>query len=113
MVSQALTSICREMVDFLVRKEYELAVERCSTSRLSSEVLRDVVADYGRRLVSPPSEAYRDLDAIALKGTPVQTWSVAVPLWSEEEGRSDLTLELTIALSSSGARVEIDDLHVL
>jgi hypothetical protein len=41
-------------------------------------------------------------------------WSVNLPLWTKEEGRSDLTLQMHFT-ESDGAlyAVEIDDLHVL
>jgi hypothetical protein len=36
-----------------------------------------------------------------------------VPLWTAEEGRSDLSLELSAIPIDGGHRFEIDDLHVL
>jgi hypothetical protein len=39
---------------------------------------------------------------------------VAAPLWTAEEGRSDLTLELRlIEFAPEAYEVEIEDLHVL
>lgn len=106
-------SIAREMVQLLARGGYESAVRRCVKSRLTSDDLHTVIRDYGRRLVSPPEDAYNKLDAVQVKGVTVPTWSVRVPLWTEEEGRSDLTLELTIALGSGVPSIEMDDLEVL
>jgi hypothetical protein len=34
-------------------------------------------------------------------------------LWTVEEGRSDLSLELTVAESGDGYLIEVDDIHVL
>jgi len=34
-------------------------------------------------------------------------------LWTAEEGRSDLSLELTITESGNGYLIEVDDIHVL
>jgi hypothetical protein len=43
-----------------------------------------------------------------------EAWSVYLDLWTAEEGRSDLTLELTLRDSPAGIySVELDDLHVL
>jgi hypothetical protein len=72
-----------------------------------------VVRDYGRKLVSPPADAYNNLDAVQVKGAAVPTWSVRAPLWTEEQGRSDLTLELTIAVRLGAPSVELDELRVL
>lgn len=106
-------STAREMVDQLARGDYESLVEQSVKSRLTSDDLRTVIRDYGRKLVSPPGDAYKKLDAVQVKGAAVPTWSVRAPLWTEEEGRSDLTLELTIAVGPGAPSVELDDLLVL
>ena len=108
-----LRSTVREMMDQLAREDYESAVKRCVKSRLTSDDLRTVIRDYGRKVVPPPLDAYGKLDAVQVRGAAVPTWSVRAPLWTEEEGRSDLTLELTIALGSGAPSIELDDLQVL
>ena len=108
-----LRSAVREMMDQLAREDYESVVRRCVKSRLTSSDLRTVIRDYGRKVVSPPPDAYKKLDAVRVKGAAAPTWSVRAPLWTEEEGRSDLTLELTIALGPGAPNVELDDLQVL
>jgi hypothetical protein len=101
------------MVDQLTRGDYESLVKRCAKSRLTDNDLRAIIRDYGRKLVSPPADAYQTLDAVPVKDAVVPTWSIRAPLWTETEGRSDLTLELTVALGSGEPSVELDDLHVL
>jgi hypothetical protein len=39
-------------------------------------------------------------------------WWVIVPLWTREEGMSDLPLEATVTESDAGVMVVIDDIHV-
>jgi hypothetical protein len=41
------------------------------------------------------------------------TWSVRCDLWTVEEGRSDLSLELTVVAAPLGPTIEVDNLHVL
>ena len=96
----------------LTCEDYELAVEYCTISRLSSDDLRNVIREYGRNLAPPPQDAYDNLDTVQVEGAAVPTWSVRVPLWTKEEGRSDLTLELTIALGPGVPSVELEDLLV-
>jgi hypothetical protein len=36
-----------------------------------------------------------------------------MPLWTKEEGRSDLTLELTVTMGANDTQIELDDIHVL
>jgi hypothetical protein len=38
---------------------------------------------------------------------------VEADLWTEEDGRSDLTLEMTIEFEPSGPVIGINNLHVL
>lgn len=52
--------------------------------------------------------------APSVRGAGLPTWSVDVPPWSAEEGRSGVTLQLTIWAGAHGEfDVEVDDLHVL
>jgi hypothetical protein len=108
-----LRSTAREIVVQLAREDYESVIGRCLKSRLTSNDLRTVIRDYGRKLAPPPADAYNKLDAVRVRGAAVPTWSVRTPLWKEAEGRSDLTLELTIAVGPGAPSVELDDLHVL
>ena len=40
-------------------------------------------------------------------------WWVVVDLWSQEEGRTDLSLEAEVTETADGVRVVIEDIHVL
>jgi hypothetical protein len=107
-----LRSATREIVDRLAERDYESAIKRCVKSRLTHDDLHTVIHDYGRTVVSPPTDAYNKLDAVEVEGAAVPTWSISAPLWTAEEGRSDLTLELTISLGTGAPKIELDDLLV-
>jgi hypothetical protein len=107
-----LKAIVRRLASQIAEGRYDFVVREVASSRLTSEDLRQVVRDYGRTLIVPPSEAYGHLDIVRVRDT-VPTWSIRVPLWTAEEGRSDLTLELTISFADEIPVVELDDLHVL
>ena len=62
-------------------------------------------------MITLPAEAFSLVDSYPVKGRQA-TWAVDVPLWTAEEGRSDLTLSLTVSESREGVRLELDDLHV-
>ncbi len=112
MATDMLENVVRAVVNRLTDGDFEAVVTACSASRLTAEDLRQVLHDYGRTFVEPPENAYRNLDAVAVQGSTLPTWSVRAPLWSHEEGRSDLTLELTIIRDGDRWNVELDDLHV-
>ena len=102
----------QDLLELLVLGEY-LEIERRSAGvRLTADHLASAVAEYGRNLVLPPSELSGLLDVVA-HGSGAG-WSVNVPLWTREEGRSDLTLEITVMTNPNGTyRIEVDNLHVI
>lgn len=87
-------------------------ISRHPNSRVKAADLERVVENYGRTLVRPPQDAYADLDAVKVAGAVEPTWWIRAPLWTNEEGRSDLTLEMTVTLGSDGSDVALDDLRV-
>jgi hypothetical protein len=103
----------KSIVDLLVARKYEQLEQPASGTRLSAGDMAEAVRQYGRVLVSPPEEAYESLDVIQVRNALPPRWSVRVNLWTAEEGRSDLSLELTVTESGGGYAVEIDDIHVL
>jgi hypothetical protein len=113
MSDERLRTTVRALVEQLARGEYDSVVKRCTCSRLTPDDLRKVVSEYGRNLVAPPENAYEELDAVQIMKAVIPTWSVRAPIWTKEEGQSDLALELTIALGPEGPRIELEDLHVL
>ena len=54
------------------------------------------------------------IDSIPVQNAQPLAWSVVVPLFTREEGRSDLSLELTVTeLQEGSVGIQVDDLHVL
>ena len=96
MISMDLAAVVRRIVNTISDGDFENVIAQCSTSRLSADDLQSVFKDYGRSFIRPPENAYENLDAVAIQNATTATWSVRAPLWSQEEGRSDLTVELTI-----------------
>lgn len=102
------------IVNLLVQGKYNELEVLSGGNRLSAEEIRQAVADYGRRLVLPPIDSLKHLDVVTIRHSDPVRWSANIDLWTVEEGRSDLTLELTLIDSPNDLySVEIDDLHVL
>ncbi|MEZ5833159.1 MAG: hypothetical protein R3D05_18455 [Dongiaceae bacterium] len=101
-----------DLLVLLADGDYESVMERCRDSRLTSDDLRTAIRKYGRKVIAPPAD-YANLRMYKLKARAVPTWSVDADVWTEEEGPSDLTLQLTIAFSPSGPDIEIDDIRVM
>jgi hypothetical protein len=100
------------MVQQLVNRDYD-GIERATQGRnVTASELREAVADYGGTLRMPPAAASW-IDEVQVVGRVPPTWSVRCDLWTVEEGRSDLSLELTVVEAPLGPTIEVDNLHVL
>ena len=80
----------------LAMGDYEGLCRLPRASRLSPAEIERVVRDYGRQLIPLPIPAFETVDIVPVSKSHPQQWSVVVPLWSKEEGRSDLSLQLTV-----------------
>lgn len=103
----------RSVVDLLVAAKYEDIERATSETRLTAVDIARVIQEYGRVLIAPPDDAYEDLDVVQVQNVSPARWSVRMNLWTAEEGRSDLSLELTIVEGPDGHAIELDDIHVL
>ena len=76
---------------------------RCALTQRSGYVTptRCVGPGLSRRVIPLPPEGWDLADAVRVGGRPEQ-WFVAIPLWTSEEGRSDLTLEATVEDRTEG-----------
>ena len=101
------------VIALLVAEKYAELDNLTAGTRLSANDMAGAIRQYGRVLVAPPEEAYEDLDVVQVKNASLPRWSVRMSLWTAEEGRSDLSLELTITESGNGYLIEVDDIHVL
>jgi hypothetical protein len=108
-----LVDIVKELVRCLVAGNVDAVEQMTNGVRLPSDEIEAAIKDYGGTLVVPPGTAFDQLDAIEVQGSDPRRWSVRFDLWTEEEGASDLSLELTVEEGSPRPRVELDNLHVL
>lgn len=114
MNTDKLHSTVKLITDLLAEKQYDELVKLSDGVRLTPVELEKAVKDYGREIIPMPQEGFGQIDFIEVEGANPKKWSVNVPIYTKEEGMSDLTLELTLIESGqSHFRVEVDDLHVL
>ena len=104
---KAEATVCH-VVGLLAAGDYR-ALEQLSGGGLSAHEVRQSVEDYGRSVLPSPFEMG---EPVAVTGP--RAWAVDMDLHTAEEGRSDLTLSLTL-LDDPGPLygVRLDDLHVL
>lgn len=114
MYSEKLRRTVIHIVKLLVERKYDDLASLSEGKRLTAMNLRRAIDDYGRHLVMPPMASFEQLNVIKIQDSVPAQWYVGVDLWTTEEGRSDLALELTLTDSPGDlCLVELDDLHVL
>jgi hypothetical protein len=102
----------RRLIEDLAAGRYAEIVADGRAGRLTEVELRTAVEQYGRTLVPLPFDGELLVDTYEQTSQPAAV-TLDVPLWTREEGRSDLTLSVTAIKQGETYTVEVDDLHVL
>ncbi|MBI4954507.1 MAG: hypothetical protein HY908_20955 [Myxococcales bacterium] len=102
----------RRLVDDIVAGRYSALESDGRIGRLTGDEVRRAIEVYGRKLMTPPPDAIDSAEAYPVENLP-KRFAIDLPLWTEEEGRSDLTLLLRLDDAGDEPRVSIDDLRVL
>jgi hypothetical protein len=103
--------LLRKLVQDLADAKYDDIAADGRGGRLTPVELHSLIHNYGRTLITLPDEAWSLVDVYLIAGQP-DVVAMDIPLWTKEEGRSDLTLSVTITRSHE-VLVQIDDIHVL
>lgn len=110
----AIVRRVQQIVKLLAEKEYEALARASKGIRISADEIRGAIEAYDGHIVMPPQVTYALCDVIEIELPGPRQWSVNFDLWTEEEGRSDLTLELTVVENGMAELdFEIDGIHVL
>jgi hypothetical protein len=115
-MSEALNikATVHRIVIMLAQAHYNDLETLTNGRRLTATEIAESVREYGGTIIVPPENGFENLDIIGVEGAQPRAWSVNLTLWTAEEGRSDLTLELTLRENGEEIYdVEIDNIHVL
>jgi hypothetical protein len=110
----AIEVAVRVVVDLLVRGQYTTIEKLTRCRRLTGAQIESAITGYGRTLVAPAKDWWSTVEITPIDAGEQPAFHVAAPLWTREEGRSDLTLELR--LTESPAHVydtEVLDIRVI
>ena len=107
----SVTTTARHLHDLLAARRYDEMESICAGIRLSADEIAEAISDYGCEVANTPSELQLDV----LRITTIHNgWAVDIPVFTLEEGRSDLTLQVTMTESGGPVcNVELDNFHVL
>jgi len=107
-----LKATVRHIMDLLATRDYDTLEQFTRSRRLSAEQLATALSEYGGTVVALSDHELERAEAFATESGQA-CWST-LDLFTAEEGRSDLTLELTLHESDTDLYdVEIDNLHVM
>jgi hypothetical protein len=112
-MNERLKEPVRRVLELLTHAKYAELETLTQGVRLSAGEMAKAIAEYGRTLATPPEDAFALMDVIEVRNATPRRWSITMPLWTREEGRSDLTIELTVVEGKTGFGIELDDVHVL
>jgi len=112
-MNEQLKESVRQVITYLVAGKYAELETLTRGVRLNAKDMATAVADYGRKLIPPPDDGFGLMNVVEVKNARPRQWSIAMPLWTQEEGRSDLTVEMTLIEQQNGFAIELDDVHVL
>lgn len=97
----SLAAGVRAVIGLLVECRYaDLA--RLTQGRMSAPDIARAIEDYGNTVTACPEPIDELLDLVEVRDAARPTWSVVAPVFTREDGRSDLSLELTVTETSDG-----------
>lgn len=102
------------ILNLLAESKYSELSELCIGNDIQAEDIERAVSDYPYKPIYPKSEINDLLNIIEVEDSNPREWSVYCDLWTEEEGRSDLNLQISL-IESPGEfyQFQIDGIHVL
>lgn len=109
-LSEGMKANIVSIVDALVSGNSARLAASGELGRLTPAQVDEVVRGYGRTLRSLPEEAWKHVRVYERSDGSA---GVDVDLWTTEEGRSDLTLQLESRIENGGRRLVVHDLRVL
>ena len=92
----------------LASKDYQAAYELTLSESVPIQDILRVIEEYGCTIIPLPAKAF---DMALFYQISDKQVDIYLPLWSEEEGQSDLTLSLSCFNNDN--KIKINDLEVL
>jgi len=102
----------RKVLALLAARDYEGIKALDRASRLGVEDIWTTVESYPCTLVEPPDTPPPEMQVIEVSGPGRRRWRVDTPVWTREEGASDLYAIMTLTDCGGAISVRLDDVLV-
>jgi hypothetical protein len=103
--------IIKNIVMDLSSKDYKKIELEKTNGRVNIADLENIINEYGKTIIPLPDKAFEIANVYTIEKE--KRIDIYVPLWTKEEGRSDLTLSITCYLKNNKPVIEMNDLEVL
>lgn len=110
-IQKEICLIARRAHNLLAAKDYSSLEIWTSGERLSATDIDNAVKEYGGTIKKIDEYDCSKLDIVKVTGK--DEYSVYIPIYTDEEGISDLTMEMSIISPNGRPLVSIDNIHVL
>ena len=110
-IPSAWRPVLKTIVDAFAREDYALKDGLSGVAPVSAETARQVreyIEDYGAKLIELPPQSW-DTSVCIWTG---DHWDALIDLWTEDEGRSDLVLEVDVSEVGSEYLVTVYTVYV-
>jgi hypothetical protein len=110
-IPSAWRPVLKDIVDAFVRQDYRLADGILGVAPVSEETatqIREYIEDYGATLVGLPQKAWDTSVCIWMH----DHWDALTDLWTEEEGNSDLVMQVRVSEADSRYVVTVHMVYV-
>jgi hypothetical protein len=112
MIPEPVRAALDQVIPLLVADRME-DIERIERGgRMKAGEWRRAIAQYGRTLTTSPSDDFDAASVVPMQDQHRSGWSVWYRLWTKEEGRADLGVQLTVYYDGRNVEIEADDLRV-
>jgi hypothetical protein len=112
-IPEKLRPALKDLVNELINGNYAKLEADGRAGRLTAQDLKNRLTEYGRTFIPLPDAAFDQGDTYTLVDGDGKSYGVDLDLWTTEEGKSDLTLQLTVRDTGTAIVPQIDDLQVL
>ena len=107
---ERIVRVLTEVSELVVNRQFDELERRSTSKRVHASDIERTIGEFNVTPIMPPNWE-------AVQGGPVpgtQAWAIDMPLWTVEEGRSDLEVQLWITLNGDGTfSYEIIDFRML
>ena len=101
-----------DLLGALGRSDFAAVQQMTGGVRFSADSLRATIKRFGKTPAEPPGNIASHFNTRPVPMTQEPTWSIGVPLWTKEEGRSEIEIRVRVVEAAAGVKVMLDAVRV-